>query len=60
MTLAEFSVKRRVAITMLTLIVVLFGLLAFRDLGIDLFPEIEYPSISVVTAYSGVGSEEME
>jgi hydrophobic/amphiphilic exporter-1 (mainly G- bacteria), HAE1 family len=60
MTLAEFSVKRRITITMLTLIVALFGMLAFRDLGIDLFPEIEYPSISVVTAYSGVGSEEME
>jgi len=60
MSLAEFSVKRRIAITMLTLIIVLFGVLAFRDLGIDLLPELEFPFISIVTVYEGVGSEEME
>jgi HAE1 family hydrophobic/amphiphilic exporter-1 len=60
MSIIEFSVKRRIAITMFTLIIVLFGLLAFRDLGIDLFPEIESPYITIITTYEGVGSEEIE
>jgi len=45
---------------MFTLIVTLFGLLAYRDLGIDLFPELEFPVVTIVTTYEGVGSEEIE
>jgi hydrophobic/amphiphilic exporter-1 (mainly G- bacteria), HAE1 family len=60
MSIIEFSVKRRIAITMFTLIVALFGLLAFRDLGIDLFPELEFPVVTIITTYTSVGSEEIE
>ena len=60
MSIVEFSVKRRIAVTMFTLIVALFGILAFRDLGIDLFPELEFPVVTIITTYTGVGSEEIE
>ncbi len=60
MNLPEFSVNRRVTILMLTLIVVLFGILSLFELGLDMFPELEYPFISVVTTYSGVAPQEIE
>jgi len=60
MNLPQFSVKRRITITMLVLIITLFGLVSFSDLGLDLLPELEFPYVSVVTAYEGVGSEEIE
>jgi HAE1 family hydrophobic/amphiphilic exporter-1 len=60
MNLPEFSVKRRITITMLILIITLFGLVSFSGLGLDLLPELEFPFVSVVTTYEGVGSEEIE
>lgn len=60
MTLPEFSVKRRITITMLVLIITLFGLISVSNLGLDLLPELEFPFVSIVTTYGGVGSEEIE
>ncbi|MBW2063074.1 MAG: efflux RND transporter permease subunit, partial [Deltaproteobacteria bacterium] len=60
MNLPEFSVKRRVTISMLILIIVLFGVISFRGLGLDLMPEMEFPLVVVVTNYEGVASEDME
>ena len=60
MNLPEFSVNRRVTVLMLALVVVLFGILSLFELGLDMFPELEYPFISVVTSYSGVASQEIE
>lgn len=60
MNLPEFSVNRRVTILMLILIVCLFGIISFFRLGLDLFPELEYPFVSVVTTYEGVASEDIE
>ncbi len=60
MNLPEFSVNRRVTITMMVLIIVLFGFISFSKLGLDLLPDIEYPVVSVMTTYSGVASQEIE
>ena len=60
MTLPEFSVKRKITILMMILIIVLFGSIAFSRLGLDMMPELEYPAVSVVTTYEGVSSEDIE
>jgi len=60
MKLANFSVDRPVAITMFILIVVLFGAVAYFQIGLDLLPDIDYPLVAVVTTYEGVASEEIE
>jgi len=60
MTIPEFSVKRRVTITMLMLIIVLGGVVSFFGLGLDLMPDMEFPMISVVTRYEGVAPEDIE
>ncbi|HUI93081.1 MAG TPA: efflux RND transporter permease subunit [Chitinivibrionales bacterium] len=58
--LVEFSVSKRVTITMLILIVMVFGFLAFTRLPLDMFPDISYPVITVATSYTGVAPEEVE
>jgi len=58
--LPEFSVKRRITIAMLIMIVTLFGVVSFFDLGLDMMPEMEMPFVSVMTAYEGVSPEEVE
>jgi HAE1 family hydrophobic/amphiphilic exporter-1 len=58
--LVEFSVKKRVTITMLILIVMVFGFLSLTRLPLDMFPEMSFPVISVMTSYTGVAPEEVE
>jgi HAE1 family hydrophobic/amphiphilic exporter-1 len=58
--LVEFSVSRRVSITMLILIVMVFGFLSLSRLPLDMLPDISFPMVTVVTQYSGVAPEEIE
>ncbi|MCH7891704.1 MAG: efflux RND transporter permease subunit, partial [Gemmatimonadetes bacterium] len=60
MRLIEFSLRRRVTISMASLALVLFGLVAFGRLSINLLPDLSYPSITVETKLSGAAPAEME
>lgn len=60
MTLSDLSIKRPVLMTMVVFTFVVIGLFSFSRLGIDLFPKIDFPFISVVTVYPGAGPEEIE
>lgn len=60
MTIPEFSVKRKITVLMMIMIVMLLGVLAFSRLGLDMMPELEYPVVSVITTYEGVSSEDIE
>jgi HAE1 family hydrophobic/amphiphilic exporter-1 len=60
MNIPEFSVKRKITVLMLTLIVCLFGIISFERIGIDMMPDLEYPFVSVITTYEGVASEDIE
>ncbi len=60
MKLPEFSVNKKVTTSMMTMILVVLGILAFTRLGLDFFPDIEFPTVSVITSYSGASSEDIE
>ncbi|MCK4337940.1 MAG: efflux RND transporter permease subunit, partial [Candidatus Aminicenantes bacterium] len=60
MKIPEFSVNRRVTTAMLAMILVVLGGLAFTRLGLDFFPDLEFPTVSVITTYSGASSEDIE
>jgi HAE1 family hydrophobic/amphiphilic exporter-1 len=60
MKIPEFSVNRKVTTAMLAMILVVLGSLAFTRLGLDLFPDLEFPTVSVITIYSGASSEDIE
>jgi len=49
MRLVEFSLRRRVTISMVAVALVLFGLVAFGRLSINLLPDLSYPSLTVET-----------
>ena len=56
----KFSVKHPVSITMLVGILLALGAISLNKLGIDFFPDIEYPSVSIITNYSNVAPEDIE
>jgi HAE1 family hydrophobic/amphiphilic exporter-1 len=57
MTLPELSIKRHVLAWMLNAVLVLFGLIAYQRIGMDRFPYIEFPVISVTTTVKGANPD---
>jgi len=60
MYLAHISVTRPVMTTMAILVFVVLGYFSYRRLAIDLFPEVEFPYVTVTTVYPGAGPAEVE
>ena len=58
--LVEFCTRRRVTVAMVTLTFVLFGLIALRDLKVNLLPDLSYPTLTVRTEYTGAAPAEIE
>ena len=57
MTLPELSIKRHVLAFMLSAVLVLFGVISYQRLGVDRFPLIEFPVISITTTQLGANPE---
>ena len=58
--LAEICVRRPVFATMLILSITVVGLFSFRSLGVDLFPKIDLPTITVTVVNPGASPQEVE
>ncbi len=53
MTLPELSIRRHVLAWMLSGVLVLFGIVAYNRIGVDRFPDIDFPMVSVTTVLEG-------
>jgi HAE1 family hydrophobic/amphiphilic exporter-1 len=59
MFLSDVSIKRPVFATMLMVALVVLGLVSYRRLAIDEYPDVTYPVISVSTPYPGASPDVM-
>lgn len=60
MRLADICIQRPVFATMLTVSLIVLGLFSYADLGVDLFPNVDLPTVTVTTSLKGSSVEEME
>jgi HAE1 family hydrophobic/amphiphilic exporter-1 len=60
MNLPKYAVNRPITAAMAFIAVLLFGLVSFRMLPLDVMPEMELPSLTVITVYPGASAEEIE
>ena len=60
MWIVEVCIKRPVFTVMLTLSLIALGLIGFQGLGVDLFPRVEFPYVSISTRMDGASPETME
>jgi len=60
MKLAEFSVNRRVTIFIITILIIILGGISFSRLGLEMFPDMDYPVISIVAPYYGASPQDVE
>ena len=58
--LAEICVKRPVFATMLILSLVTVGAFSFFSLGVDLFPKIDFPTVTITVINPGASPQEIE
>src|SRR6185369_15851670 len=58
--LADLCIRRPVFATMINLFLVVLGWFSFRQIGIDQFPNVELPIVTVTTTLRGASPEEME
>ncbi|MCW5558552.1 MAG: efflux RND transporter permease subunit, partial [Verrucomicrobiae bacterium] len=58
--IADLCIRRPVFATMINLFLVVLGWFSFRDIGVDQFPNVELPIITVTTTLRGASPEEME
>ena len=60
MKLPEIGVQRPVATAMFFLAVFVLGAVMLTRLPVDLMPEIEQPTVTVVTTWEGASAEDVE
>jgi HAE1 family hydrophobic/amphiphilic exporter-1 len=58
--LAEICVRRPVFATMLILSLTVVGIFSFFSLGVDLFPKIDFPTITITVVNPGASPREIE
>ena len=60
MSISDISIKRPVFATVLNIIVVLLGVIAFERLTVREYPNIDVPVVTVETIYIGANASIME
>ncbi|MCA9658034.1 MAG: efflux RND transporter permease subunit, partial [Myxococcales bacterium] len=60
MKLAEISVKRSVLAAMMIAALMVFGLFAVPRIGVELFPNVDFPVVTATVIYPGADPETME
>ena len=60
MRLPEISIKRPVFMTMVGIALIIFGIVAYPRMALDLFPEINFPVVNITTKLVGGTPEIME
>jgi len=59
-TLSDVSIQRPILTWMMTLALVVFGVIGFTRLGVDQYPNLEFPVLTVVASLEGATPEGME
>lgn len=57
MTLAEVSIRRPVLAIVMSTVIVLFGLVGFKFLGVREYPAVDPPVVTVTTSYPGASPD---
>jgi HAE1 family hydrophobic/amphiphilic exporter-1 len=60
MKLVDVCIRRPVATTMFIAFLVVLGWFSYRQLSVDLYPNVDFPITAITTTLSGASVEEME
>ncbi|MBP7710320.1 MAG: efflux RND transporter permease subunit [Rickettsiales bacterium] len=60
MNITDISIKRPAFITSVMIVIITVGIICFKKMNVDLFPNIDVPVIFVSTTYTGAAPSEIE
>ena len=60
MNIIEIAIKRPVFISCIFIASLLFGVIAFKDINVDTYPNVTFPIVVVTTTYDGATPKEIE
>jgi len=60
MQISEISIKRPVLATVMNLVILLIGLIAYDRLAVRLIPDVDVPIVTVATVYPGANAQVIE
>ncbi|MBO7239782.1 MAG: efflux RND transporter permease subunit [Bacteroidaceae bacterium] len=60
MNISELSIRRPVLATVLTIIIIIFGVIGYNTLGVREYPSVDNPIISVSCSYAGANADVIE
>lgn len=60
MKLAKLAIQQPVFISMVLLALTLIGALSYFRMGVDLLPDISYPTVTVTISFPGASPDEVE
>lgn len=60
MRISEFCISRPIFTTMLVAAMVVFGLTSYSSIGVSLFPDVDFPIVTVSVVYEGADPETVE
>ncbi|HYG66008.1 MAG TPA: efflux RND transporter permease subunit, partial [Anaeromyxobacteraceae bacterium] len=60
MTLSDVAIRRPVFTAMMSLTLIVLGVLGYRRLGTDLYPDVAFPFVTITMVNSGASPEDVE
>jgi len=60
MILSDLSIKRPIFATVMMLALVTLGIFSYKRLALEMFPNVEFPLVSVITTFPGASPETVE
>ena len=60
MKIAQIAIKRPVFALMVIMVPIVFGLMAYPKIGVEQFPSVEFPFVTVTAVYPGADPSSME
>jgi len=60
MLLARLAIRQPVFITMVLLAIMLVGILSYLNMGVELYPDISYPTVFVSVSFPGASPQDVE
>ncbi|MEG0162392.1 MAG: efflux RND transporter permease subunit, partial [Mucinivorans sp.] len=60
MKIYETAVKKPISTILIFVGVIVFGLFSLKTLSIDMYPEMDMPTITVMTTYQGANAADIE
>ncbi len=60
MTLSDVAIRRPVFTAMMSITLLVLGVLGYRRLGTDFYPDVTFPFVTISTVYPGASPEDVE